>query len=325
VTGEGQLAPAAGTAPATSARGAGEPGAPTGGRDSTGGSRPVTATTLTPASSGVGVGRPAVTIGDENSPEETVLGALYAQALATKGFKVTLKGDVGPPGVAYRALTSGQMDMYPAYTGTLLSAVADRTAIPASAGATYEQAKAFVEKRGLTMLNYTPFEDPNALATQPRYAGDHGLSSIADLEAMGKSVTLGAPAEFATSVDGLPGLRRAYGVDPTFRPIATGRSYRALEAGQVDVQDVSTTAGQLLSGKLELLADPKHVFGFQNVAPVVRRSVLAAEGPAFAQTLNRVSSLLTGEAIEKMNVAVAIDRQSASSVARHFLSANRLG
>ncbi len=77
--------------------------------------------------------------------------------------------------------------------------------------------------------------------------------------------------------------------------------------------------------KFKVLSDPKHVFGFQNVAPVVKKSVLAAEGTAFAQTLNKVSSLLTIKAIQQMNAAVSIDKQSATSVASQFLKANGLG
>jgi len=59
------------------------------------------------------------------------------------------------------------------------------------------------------------------------------------------------------------------------------------------IQDKRLDDFYRLLGKFTLLADPKHVFGFQNVAPVVRGSVLTAEGPAFAETLNKVSSLLT--------------------------------
>ena len=66
------------------------------------------------------------------------------------------------------------------------------------------------------------------------------------------------------------------------------------------------------------------MFGYQNVAPVVKKSVLAAEGPAFEQTLNKVSSLLTLKAIQQMNAAVSIDKQSATSVAQQFLKANGL-
>jgi osmoprotectant transport system substrate-binding protein len=287
-------------------------------------STPTPTATVSTSTSGPGAGKPAVTIGDKNFAEENILGALYAQALQAKGFTVNLKDNVGSSEIIYKALTSGQIDLYPEYTGTLLSAIANQTAAPASASAAYQQAKAFVEKHGLTLLNYTPFYDSDALATLPSYASAHHLSSVADLAPLGKSVTLGAAPEFATRFEGLLGLEKEYGVKPTFKPIAIELSYKALESGQVDVQDVFTTDGQLLGGKFKLLADPKYVFGFQNVAPVVKQSVLAAEGPAFAQTLNSVSALLSTKAIQQMNAAVSIDKQSASTVAHQFLAANGL-
>jgi osmoprotectant transport system substrate-binding protein len=284
-----------------------------------------TSATSTPAaSSGPGVGKPAVTIGDKNFAEENILGALYSQALAAKGYKVTLKDNVGSTEIAYKALTSGQIELYPEYTGVLLSAIANQTKNPASAQAAYDEAKAYVAKDGLTLLNYTPFYDADALATLPGYASRNHLTSIADLKPLGKQVKLGAPPEFATRFEGLVGLKQEYGVSPTFTPIAIELSYKALESGQVDVQNVFTTDGQLLGGKFKLLADPKHVFGFQNVAPLVKQSVVAAEGPAFVQTLNKVSALLTINAIQQMNAAVSIDKQSAASVAAKFLQDNGL-
>jgi osmoprotectant transport system substrate-binding protein len=283
-----------------------------------------TATTTASTASGPGAGKPAVTIGDKNFTEENILGQLYTQALQAKGYKVTVKENVGSSAIIYKALTSGQIDMYPEYTGTLLSAIANQTKEPASATAAYEEAKAFVEKDGLTLLNYTPFYDSDALATLPSYASAHNLSSIADLKPLGKSVILGGPPEFATRYEGLVGLKQVYGVVPTFKPIAIELSYKALEGGQVNTQVVFTTDGQLLSGKFKLLADPKHVVGCQNVAPVVKKSVLAAEGPAFEQTLNSVSALLTLHAIQQLNAAVSIDKQSAATVAHQFLVANGL-
>jgi len=91
------------------------------------------------------------------------------------------------------------------------------------------------------------------------------------------------------------------------------------------VFDAFTTDAPLTSGKYVLLSDPKRVFGFQNVAPVVKKSVLAAEGPAFARTINKVSSLLTLPAVQKMNAAVALEQQSPDKVAHQFLAANGLG
>jgi osmoprotectant transport system substrate-binding protein len=284
-----------------------------------------TTTPAATAASGPGVGKPAVTIGDKNFTEENILGQLYSQALQAKGYNVSLKENLGSTEIIYKALTSGQIDMYPEYTGILLSAIANQTKEPPSAGQAYAQAKAFVEKHGATLLNYTPFYDSDALATLPSYVVAHHLSSIAELKPLGKLVTVGGPPEFATRFEGLLGLKQVYGVVPTFKPIAIELSYKALESGQVNVQTVFTTDGQLLSGKFKLLADPKHVFGFQNVAPVVKASVLAAEGPAFKQTLNSVSALLTLHAIQQLNAAVSIDKQSAATVAHQFLLANGLG
>jgi osmoprotectant transport system substrate-binding protein len=214
--------------------------------------------------------------------------------------------------------------MYPEYTGVLLSAIAGKTKTPASAQAAYEEAKAYVAKDGLTMLNYTPFYDSDAIATLPEWASKNGVSSIADLKKHGKSVVLGGPAEFATRFEGLVGLKQEYGVEPTFKPIAIELSYTALEDKQVDAQVVFTTDGQLLSGKFKLLEDPKHVFGFQNVAPLLTKKVLEQEGPTFEETLNKVSALLTIPAIQEMNKAVSIDKESPASVAEKFLKANGL-
>jgi osmoprotectant transport system substrate-binding protein len=277
-----------------------------------------------PAASGPGVGKPAVTIGDKNFSEENILGQLYTQALQAKGYTIELHENVGSSEIIYKALTSGAIDLYPEYTGTLLSAVAGQTKEPASAALAYTQAKAYVEKQGLTLLNYTPFYDSDALATLPSYATAHHLTSIADLKPLGKTLTLGGPPEFATRFEGLLGLKQLYGVVPTFKPISIELSYKALESEQVNVQLVFSTDGQLLSGKFKVLADPQHVFGFQNVAPVVKQSVLTAEGPAFAETINKVSALLTIPAIQQMNAAVSIDKQSPASVARSFLAANGL-
>jgi osmoprotectant transport system substrate-binding protein len=279
--------------------------------------------TATPAASGPGVGKPAVTIGDKNFPEENILGQLYAQALEAKGYKINLKSEIGSSEIIYKALTSGQIDMYPEYTGVFLSAVAEQTKLPTSAADAYKQAKAFAESKGYTMLDYTPFFDSDALAVSPSFASKNpSITSIEQLKPLGKKVTLGAAPEFATRFEGLLGLKKEYGVDPTFKPIAIELAYKALETGQVDTQDVFTTDGQLLGGKFKLLADPKHVFGFQNVAPIVKQSVLTAEGPAFEETVNKVSKLLTIQAIQQMNKAVSIDKQSAKSVAEQFLKAN---
>jgi osmoprotectant transport system substrate-binding protein len=263
-------------------------------------------------------------MGDKNFTEEFILGNLYAQALQAKGYTVTLKANIGSSEITYKALTSGQIDVYPEYTGTLLTAIAGIHTPPKSGQQAYNEAQAYVQKHGFTLLNPTPFFDSDALATLKTYAQKHTLSTISDLKKLGHSVILGGAPEFATREEGLVGLKSEYGINPTFKPLSIGLTYNALDAGQVQVADVFTTDPQLISGKYTILSDPKKVFGFQNVAPVVKRSLLTSEGPAFTQTLNAVSALLTITAIQKMNAAVALDKQSPAAVAHAFLAANHL-
>jgi osmoprotectant transport system substrate-binding protein len=282
-------------------------------------------TTSTKAATGPGSSKPAVVIGDKNFPEENILGALYANALRAKGYKVTLKDNIGSSEITYKALTSGQIGMYPEYTGTVLSVLAGQTANPPSATAAFDQAKAFLTKHGLVLLPMTPFADSDVVVTKAAYAKAHGLKSVADLAKLGKSVKLAALPEFATRFAGLIGLKKDYNVSPSFVPLATSALvYQALDSGQVQAIDAFTTDPQLKSGAYALLADGKGIFGYENAAPIVSGKAIAAEGPQFAKTLNAVSALLTLGAMQKMNAAVILDKQSPASVAEQFLKANGL-
>jgi osmoprotectant transport system substrate-binding protein len=276
------------------------------------------------ASSGPGAGKPPIVLGDKNFEEEYLLGALYQQALQAKGYKVTLKGNIGSSEIIWKALKSGQIQMYPEYTGTLLSAIAGDNKPPTSAQQTYNLAQAYVQKHGFTLLNQTPFYDADGLATLSSFAQKHGLKSYEDIKKLG-SVTYGAPAENQTRYFGLVGLKKVYGLNNLkFIPLAEGLNYKALDSGQVDVATIFTTDPQLKGTKYTVLADTKKLFGFQNVAMVVKKGLVQQEGPAFAQTINKVSSLLTLPAIIKMNAAVALDQQSPATVAKQFLKANGL-
>ena len=269
--------------------------------------------------------KPAITMGDKNFTEEYVLGELYAQALRAKGYTVNLKANIGSSEIIDKALTSGNLDIYPEYTGVILSELAHQTKRPSDANAAYAAAKKFEEGRGFTLLDKSPFFDSDALAVKPAYAKKHGLATVADFKKVSGKVRLGAPPEFRTRFSGLLGLEQDYRLTNfDFKPLSIGLQYKALDTGRVDTADVFTTDGQLQRGSYVVLKDPKFIFGFQNVAPVVSRKVLDREGPAFAQTLNAVTAKLTTEAMRRMNAAIDIDKQKPPAVAKAFLAANGL-
>jgi osmoprotectant transport system substrate-binding protein len=266
-----------------------------------------------------------VIIGTKNFPEEFILGQLYKQALEAKGFTVSYKENIGSTELIQTSLTSGKINFYPEYTGVIVQVVFHKKTSPKTALATWQLAKKLEAAKGYTVLNRTPFYDTDVVAVTNATAKKYGLKSIADLKKVGPFKFGGFP-ECKTRNTCFVGYTKQYGItNATFTPLAGISAYAALDAGSVLAADVFSTDPPLGKGsKYTLLADPKHVTGFQNVAPIVKTSVVTSLGSKFTGTVNAVSAKLTQNAIVAMNKAVSVDKQSPSKVAGAFLKANGL-
>src|SRR5690348_12210219 len=267
----------------------------------------------------------SLTLGTKDFTEEFIVGALYRLALQAKGYTVNYKPNIGATEIIDKALTSGQIDAYPEYTGESAVTVAGINTIATSPQQEYDLAKAFYAKRGQSMSAMTPFFDTDAIAVTKAYAAKYGLKTTADLKKIPR-FTLGARPEFQGSEQGALGIQKDYGVKNfTFKSLALGLQYQALDSGAVNAGDVFTTDPQLAGGKYVVLIDPKHIFGFQNIALVINTKRLKGlGGQQFMNIINPVNALLTTPAIIAMNKAVAIDKQQPGDVAKAFLSANHI-
>ncbi len=272
-----------------------------------------------------GEGKPAVTIGTKDFTEEFVLGNLYAQALEAKGFQVNLKENIGSTEIIDKALTSGEIDGYPEYTGVSLSVVAKNDILAESPEQTQQLVKEFYEGRGQVVSDATPFQDTDAIATTKEFASENGLTQVEDLKKL-DSFTIGARPEFKSRFNGLKGMEQVYGIkNAKFKQLALGLQYPSLDKGDVDSANVFSTDAQLASGKYTVLEDPKGVFGFQNVYFVINKDKYdALGGQEFMDVINSVNTLLTEEAMTSMNAAVDLDKKKPAEVAQAFLEANEL-
>jgi osmoprotectant transport system substrate-binding protein len=265
---------------------------------------------------------PTVVIGTKNFGEEYVLGQLYKQALEAKGFKVSYKENIGSTEIIQSALTSGKINFYPEYTGIIISVVFHKNVSPPSAAATFALAKKLEESKGFTLLAQTPFQDRDVLGVLTATAKKDGLKTISDLSKVSGLSICGFP-EWDKRWTGP--IKKDYGVSGfTFVPLSGISGYAALDAKRCTAADVFSTDPPLLGTKYTVLADPKNMFGFQNVAPIVSKKVAAALGPKFAQTVNAVSSKLTLPAVLAMNKAVYVDKIAPAKIADGFLKANGL-
>ena len=266
-----------------------------------------------------------VQVGSKNFTEQYILAEIYAQAIEGAGIKVERKVNLGGTLIAQRAITSGEIDFYPEYTGTALLAVL-KGEVVSDPQKVYDTVKAHYEKEfKLTWLQPTAVNNGYAIIVRPETAAQHKLATLSDLAGASRQLVLGAGTEFLDRWDGIPGLKGVYGVEfKAFRQFAKlGLRYDALAAKQVDVANGFATDWQIEDQKLVTLRDDKDLFPPYFVAPVIRQSVLAAQ-PRLAEILDRVSATLDTDTMRRLNAEVERDRQEPRDVAKAFLKAKGL-
>jgi osmoprotectant transport system substrate-binding protein len=276
---------------------------------------------LMAAGAGAAASKPTVTIGTKNFTEQYVLGQLYKQALEAKGYKVVYKENIGSSELIDTALKSGKINFYPEYDGVIVTDLAKKP-FPKTAAATVAAAKSWENSRGFTILKPTPFYDSDGFVVTTATAHKLGVKTIADMKKV-KSFTYAGFPECKTRITCLLGLKNIYGLKQVkFVPLASISVYTLLDEGKITGGDGFSTDPPLQGNKYTVLKDTKHIFGFQNVVPVLTKSL--ARDATLVKTVNAVSAKLTIPAMIAMNKAVGVDKKSPAAVASAFLKANHL-
>jgi osmoprotectant transport system substrate-binding protein len=270
--------------------------------------------------------KPTVTVGTKNFAEEFILGQLYGQALAAKGFKVTYKNNIGSSEVIDTAFKSHKINLYPEYTGVIALDLAKVKNAPKSAAATYQAAQNFEEQsRDAKLLKPTPFYDSDTFTMLTSTAKKDGLKKMSDLSKL-KSFSYAALPECDQRITCILGMKTVYHLkNIKFVPLSNVSVYTLLDQGKATGGDGFSTDPLQLDPKYTALVDDKHIFGFQNVAPVVSQSLLkGANGTLLENTLNAVSAKLTLPAMQAMNKAYYVNKATPKEIAAGFLKANGL-
>ena len=270
--------------------------------------------------------KPSIVMGDKNFAEEFILGQLYGQALAAKGFPVTYKNNIGSSEVIDTAFKSGKINIYPEYTGVIALDIAKVKNAPKSASATYAAASSFEKaSRNATLLKPTPFYDSDTFTMLTSTAQKDGLKTMSDLKKLPSFSYAGYP-ECDTRITCILGMKQIYGLKHiTFVPIGNISVYTLLDQGKATGGDGFSTDPAQLQHKYTALVDDKHIFGFQNVAPVVSNKLLTgSNGMLLEETLNAVSAKLSLKAMQAMNAAYYINKATPKQIAHGFLAANGL-
>lgn len=286
---------------------------------------PVVTTVTAPASTGrplPGTNKPKIRLSDMNTPEQFIVGQLYAVALAQQGYTVLLFRNGGILSQDLGGLHDGSLDAFPEYLGVWNSSVARLHQRFRTLRASFGAARRFARRHGYVLLQPTPFSDTSCVAVLRQYAEANHVYSIPEL-ARGGPIIFGAPLQFQSGGDGLPALAHGYRLHPDFvEQIADGLQYWWLRTGNVEAAYCATTDPLLDGTKYLALRDPKHIFGHGNVVAVTTRRVMKAEGPAFAHTIERVDALLTLRAMRGLNAEYQLGRHDPVQIATQFLEGN---
>jgi osmoprotectant transport system substrate-binding protein len=272
---------------------------------------------------GVAAQSGAIRVGSKDFPEEIIIGEMYALLLEGAGFKVERKLNLGGTAVAHQALLSGDLDVYPEYTGTGLLVILQKQLSANAVDAVYEYVKEQYKTRfNLVWLDQTPMNDSQALAVTRQFSEEHGVTTISQLAALASSVeiTISAPVDFEEREDGLKGLRQVYGDFPaTVNGVAPGLKYQALLDGDANVVLAFSTDAEIKINDLVVLDDDKGLWPPYHVAPVVRQEALDANA-GMADALNALAPKLTTEQMTSLNARVVGDEKAEpATVAKDFL------
>jgi glycine betaine/choline ABC-type transport system substrate-binding protein len=264
-----------------------------------------------------------ITVGSKNFTEQLILGEIYAQALEAAGYTVQTDLNLGSEQIALQALESGEIDGYPEYTSTALTAFFNLAPeeVPNDPAEATDQSQARFEDRGLVAFEPAPFNSANAVGLLTERADELGVEQVSDLEGVSQDLTLYGSPECRQRVDCLVGLQDGYGLEfAQFKPVDIELRYPVLDDGQADLSILFTTDPQLAeSDKYTILEDDQGVFPAGNPIFVARQQTVDEAGADFQETIEQVQEGLTLEVMQELNARVDIEREEPAAVATQYL------
>jgi len=257
--------------------------------------------------------------------ESYLLAEMFSQLLESRGFSVDRKPGLGATEIAFGALRTDAIDVYPEYTGTGLIAILHDT-LPDSVAANPRVVFAHVARRfaNLYHVRWLPplgFQNTYAIAVTRSTASRYHLRTLSDLARESPHLTAGFTADFIGRSDGLIGLSHVYGLRPrAVRPLAPAVKYQALASGAVDVIDGYSTDGLLARYDLVTLIDDKHFFPPYEAAALVS-SRLDSQMPGAIAALALLSGRLDEKTMRQLNRRVEVNGEDVRRVAGDELGA----
>jgi osmoprotectant transport system substrate-binding protein len=276
------------------------------------------------AATGCGNG-PKIAVGSMNSTEQVLLAEIVAQHLEHRlGRKVDRRPNLGQTVSAYQALQSGEINIYPEYSGSIVIEILREQPSP-DASLVFQRARGEMKRLAQSEL-LDPLGINNPFVAVIR-AGDSRASKVSTLSeaaAVSDGWALGVTAEFQQLSDGMPALTQyKLPMKAAPRSMDADLLFKALEQGTVTMIVARATDGILTQAAWKTLRDDRNVFAPKQAALLVQDNLLVAL-PAARPALQELSGKFTSEKMRKLNAQVDLDHLQPKDVASSFLTESGL-
>jgi len=238
---------------------------------------------------------------------------------------VNRKLNLGGTFVNFNAIKNDQIDVYPEYTGTGLTAHLKMDVVNDPDESYRIVSEEFLKQWDIVWLEPFGLNNTYTLAVTPEVYETYGVETYSDLIPYAPDLVFGAEHEFFDRQDGFDGLVDLYGFQFKGEPMKLNASlkYQAIGRGDMDVTDAFATDGPIKQYNLKILEDDLGFFPPYHAAPIVRKEVLDKH-PELKSVLNMLAGKLDDATMTELNYLVDVEGKAVEQVAKEFLTSLNL-
>ena len=279
---------------------------------------------------------PPVRVGSKIDTEGKLLGNMMVLVLEANGIKTVNKASLGNTQVLRAAITAGEIDIYPEYTGNGAFIFAEeKSPVWKNLQTGYERVKTLdYAKNKIIWLPPAPANNTWTIALRKDVATANKIATLDDLSrwlAKGGVFKLAASAEFVERPDALPAFQAAYHFKlkpDQLLTLAGGDTSVTVRAAYEKTSGVNAamaygTDGAVAALGLVILEDTLGVQAVYAPAPIVREDALK-KNPKIADALAPVFKLLDRPTLQMLNAKIQLEGLDAKKVAGDFLKSKGL-
>jgi osmoprotectant transport system permease protein len=257
-----------------------------------------------------------IRVGSKDFTESVILAEILAQMLEKRGVAVERQFELGG-NLAHDALLSGNMDVYPEYTGTAYTAILKQKPITDTEKVYNETKREYAEKFALALSPPLGFSNDFAILVRGDVARKNNLKTISDAVPLARNWQAGFGQDFMSRADGYAGFASAYNFNFARQPreMDLSLTYRALAAGQLDIIAGNSTDGLIAALDLFQLTDDKKYFPPYQAVFIARND----KAEILRETFEKLTNAISTDEMRRLNYAVDGDKLTPKQAAESWL------